>query len=70
MEQADHFPFYIHHVVKALKMEGGDVTAARVCGIIAKQLTDDTDPWKPPPGPQASRLPPAPARAVYTPCGI
>jgi hypothetical protein len=45
-EECDGFPFYIHHVAKALKMRGGIVTASSVRDVISTHLTDDNDPWE------------------------
>ncbi len=44
--EADHFPFYIHHIVKALKIRGLDATAENVVGVVASQLVDPNDPWE------------------------
>ena len=44
--QADCFPFYIHHIVKALKIAGGAVGASRVRDAVAQQLVDENDPWE------------------------
>ena len=45
-KECDHFPFYIHHVVKALKVKGGTVKTETVKNLVAAQLVDDNDPWK------------------------
>jgi hypothetical protein len=43
--EADCFPFYIHHIVKALKIHGIDATCEYVAHIVATQLVDANDPW-------------------------
>lgn len=45
-QECDCFPFYIHHVAKALKMRGKPVTVASVKDVISTHLTDDKDPWE------------------------
>ncbi|MHB1308241.1 MAG: hypothetical protein ACYDC1_11105 [Limisphaerales bacterium] len=44
--EADCFPFYIHHVVKALKIRGLGATASCVSQVVASQLVDANDPWE------------------------
>ncbi len=44
--EADHFPFYIHHIVKALKMQSVAATPEGVAQIVARQLVDPNDPWE------------------------
>lgn len=44
--EADCFPFYIHHIVKALKIRGLDASAENVAGVVASQLVDPNDPWE------------------------
>lgn len=44
--EADCFPFYIHHIVKALKIRGLDATPANVAQVVASQLVDANDPWE------------------------
>lgn len=44
--EADCFPFYIHHVVKALKLRGLPATPDSVRKVVAAQLADDNDPWE------------------------
>jgi len=43
---ADHFPFYIHHIVKALKQSGTQASPASVEQIVTHQLLDADDPWE------------------------
>lgn len=43
---ADHFPFYIHHIVKALKLSRQAATPAAVEQIVSRQLLDANDPWQ------------------------
>ena len=44
--ESDNFPFYIHHIVKALKIKGGEVTPERVGEIVLEQLLAEADPWE------------------------
>jgi len=44
--EADHFPFYIHHIVRALKIRGQDATPESVRSVVASQLVDANDPWQ------------------------
>ena len=43
---ADYFPFYIHHIVKALKQSGAESTPAAVEQVVSDQLLDAGDPWE------------------------
>jgi len=45
---ADGFPFYIHHIVKALKRAPGAATAdpALVEQVVVSQMLDANDPWE------------------------
>lgn len=45
-KEADYFPFYIHHIVRALKIRGLEATAANVTQVVASQLIDANDPWE------------------------
>jgi hypothetical protein len=45
-QAADCFPFYIHHIVKALKLSGKEATADTVELILNHQLLDANDPWE------------------------
>lgn len=45
-KETDQFPFYIHHVVKALKINGGNVTRTEARKVVSGHLADDNDPWK------------------------
>ena len=44
--EADYFPFYIHHIVKALKQSKRQATPEAVAQIVSRQLTDANDPWE------------------------
>jgi len=41
---ADCFPFYIHHIVKALRIRELDATPPNVTQVVASQLVDANDP--------------------------
>lgn len=43
--QADHIPYFIHHLVDRMAMQGGAVTPERVRQIMSSFLTDPMDPW-------------------------
>lgn len=43
---ADCFPFYIHHIVKALRIRELDATPPNVTQVVASQLVDANDPWE------------------------
>lgn len=43
---ADGFPFYIHHIVKALKAENRAVTPELVAAVVIRQLVAPSDPWE------------------------
>jgi hypothetical protein len=44
---ADCFPFYIHHIVKALKQSGvKEAAPALVEQVVRRQLLDPNDPWE------------------------
>jgi hypothetical protein len=43
---SDGFPFYIHHIVKALKLSGREATPDAVEVIVSRQLLDTNDPWE------------------------
>ncbi len=44
--EADYFPFYIHHIVKALKIRGRDASPESVAEMVKSQLVDARDPWE------------------------
>ena len=44
--EADCFPFYIHHIVRALKIRALDGTPENVAQVVASQLVDANDPWE------------------------
>lgn len=43
---SDRFPFYIHHIVKALKQSGLEGSRKSVEQIVSQQLLDANDPWE------------------------
>lgn len=43
---ADCFPFYIHHIVKALRIRELDATPPNVTQVVASQLVDANAPWE------------------------
>jgi hypothetical protein len=43
--EADCFAFYVHHIVKGLKVGGLDATPANVAKVVAAHLVDPNDPW-------------------------
>lgn len=44
---ADRFPFYIHHIVKALKLSAAkEADPALVEQVVRRQLLDPNDPWE------------------------
>lgn len=43
---SDGFPFYIHHIVKALKQSGLEGTSNAAEQIVSRQLLDASDPWE------------------------
>jgi hypothetical protein len=45
-QAADGFPFYIHHLVKALKTAKKPVTPETVEDVLNRQLLDANDPWE------------------------
>ncbi len=45
-EQADYFPFYIHHIVRCLKSNGTTATPESVLEVVQRQLVDANDPWE------------------------
>lgn len=44
--EADCFAFYIHHIVRALKIRGLAATPDYVAQVVASQLIDAHDPWE------------------------
>ena len=44
--ESDCFPFYIHHIVRALKIQGLEATQENVARVVASQLVDANDPWE------------------------
>lgn len=45
-DEADRFPFYIHHIVRALKIRGLAAEPETIAGVVAAQLIDPNDPWE------------------------
>jgi hypothetical protein len=45
-QEADYFPFYIHHIVRALKLRGLDASVKNITDVVAAQLVDANDPWE------------------------
>lgn len=44
--EADCFPFYIHHIVRALKLREKKASPEIVQRVVAEQLVDAADPWE------------------------
>lgn len=44
--ESDGVPFFIHHIVRALRNRGGEVSTADVGAVVVGQLTDANDPWE------------------------
>ncbi len=44
--EADYFPFYVHHIVKALKVRGWEATPERAAQVVREHLVDADDPWE------------------------
>jgi hypothetical protein len=44
--EADFFAFYVHHIVRGLKVQDFDATPANVAKIVASHLVDANDPWQ------------------------
>jgi hypothetical protein len=44
--QADYVPFYIHHIVRFLRMSGQDAASNQVVAAVNRQLVDPNDPWE------------------------
>ena len=44
--EADCFPFYIHHIVKALKIRERGATPENVKQVVTAQLVEANDPWE------------------------
>lgn len=44
--EADNFPFYIQHIIKALKIRGWDATPEKAAQVVTSQLVDANDPWQ------------------------
>ncbi|WP_201276306.1 hypothetical protein [Methylotetracoccus oryzae] len=45
-QASDGFPFYIHHIVKTLKLSGREATREAVDQIVTRQLLAPNDPWE------------------------
>lgn len=44
--ESDCFPFYVHHIVRALKVRGLEATPQTAAQVVASQLVDANDPWE------------------------
>jgi hypothetical protein len=44
--EADCFPFYIHHIVRALKIRSLEATSETVAQVVVSQMVDSNDPWE------------------------
>lgn len=44
--EADCFAFYIHHIVKGLKVRGMKATPQNAATVVAESLVDANDPWQ------------------------
>ena len=44
--EADNFPFYIHHIVRALKFQPQPVTVAAARRVVIEHLVHAEDPWE------------------------
>jgi len=43
--ESDCFPFYIHHIVHAMKFSGLEATPQNVAAVVKSQLVEANDPW-------------------------
>lgn len=44
--ESDCFPFYIHHIVKALKLRAVAVSPEEISTTVSRQMVDVNDPWE------------------------
>jgi hypothetical protein len=44
--EADCFPFYVHHIVRGLKVQGLDATPEKIAKVVSSHLVDANDPWQ------------------------
>lgn len=44
--EADCFPFYIHHIARALKIRGWRADPKHIGRVVSDQLVDANDPWE------------------------
>lgn len=44
--EADCFAFYVHHIVRGLKMQGWDASPESVAKVVTQHLLDANDPWQ------------------------
>lgn len=44
-EEADRFPFYIHHIVAGLRQAGRSAEPDAIRALVRQQLVDANDPW-------------------------
>ncbi|MEX0819260.1 MAG: hypothetical protein WD070_06695 [Pirellulaceae bacterium] len=45
-DEADCFPFYIHHIVSGLKLEALPAVPEQIRDLVERQLVDANDPWE------------------------
>jgi hypothetical protein len=44
--EADCFAFYVHHIVRGLKVQGLDAEPENIAKVVASHLVDPNDPWQ------------------------
>lgn len=44
--EADYFAFYVHHIVRGLKVGGFDATPDNATKVVAAHMVDPNDPWE------------------------
>ena len=45
-QASDGFPFYIHHIIKALKIQGIQASPESIEDVVQDQMVDANDPWE------------------------
>jgi hypothetical protein len=45
-KEADCFAFYVHHIVRSLKLHAWEANPENVAKVVATHLTDANDPWQ------------------------
>ena len=45
-QEADRFPFYIHHIVRALRIRNLNADPECIARVVMSQLVDSNDPWE------------------------